>query len=134
MMARRVGRRTPGDSLRTAMHELSVAQSIVQIALRNAGGRPVTRVELRVGHLRQVVSSSLYFAFEAVTAGTAAEGAELVVEQVPVAGECRACGAEGLLGDLPLACAACGSRAVLITAGEELSVEAIEVEDGRCTV
>ncbi len=46
-------RRPPAEDL--LMHELSIAESVVAIACRHAAGRPVARVELKVGHLRQVV-------------------------------------------------------------------------------
>ena len=42
------------------MHELSIAQAIVAIVSRHARGRKVHRVELKVGHLRQVVPSALW--------------------------------------------------------------------------
>ena len=48
------------------MHELAIAESIVQIASRHAKGRRVTKVQLKVGHLRQVVPSALAFSFELV--------------------------------------------------------------------
>ena len=56
------------------MHELSIADAVVTIASRHAAGRKVTRVDLKVGHLRQVVPDSLTFAFELVSAGTELEG------------------------------------------------------------
>ena len=37
------------------MHELSIAEAVVEIAFRHAAGRKVSKVELKVGHLRQVV-------------------------------------------------------------------------------
>ena len=37
------------------MHELAIAESVVRIAERHADGRRVTKVYLKVGHLRQVV-------------------------------------------------------------------------------
>jgi Zn finger protein HypA/HybF involved in hydrogenase expression len=40
------------------MHELAIAESVLEIACRHAAGRRVTKIELRVGHLRQVVPSS----------------------------------------------------------------------------
>ena len=43
------------------MHELSIAESVVQVASRHAQGRRVTKVYLKVGHLRQVVPSALVF-------------------------------------------------------------------------
>ncbi|MDP8949085.1 MAG: hydrogenase maturation nickel metallochaperone HypA [Actinomycetota bacterium] len=40
------------------MHELAIAESIVGISGRHANGRRVTKVYLKVGHLRQVVPSA----------------------------------------------------------------------------
>ena len=40
------------------MHELAIAESIVGIGGRHANGRRVTKVHLKVGHLRQVVPSA----------------------------------------------------------------------------
>jgi len=111
------------------MHELALAESVVAIASRHAAGRPVARVELKVGHLRQVVPAALEFAFELVAQGTAVEGAQLVLEAVPAAGRCRRCGAESELPGFPLACAACGSVDVELLRGEELLVEALELEE-----
>jgi len=111
------------------VHELSIAEAIVAIASRHAQGRRVYRVELKVGHLRQVVPSALAFAFELLTDGTALAGAELVIEDVPARGHCRACGAETTMRDFPLRCAACGGVDVAVVAGEELEVDALELEE-----
>ena len=115
------------------MHELSLAESVVTIASRHAAGRRVYRVHLKVGHLRQVVPSALEFAFELLTPGTELEGAELVMEPVPAAGICRACGAESELDAFPLACARCGSLDVDVVRGEELLVEELELEETLAT-
>jgi hydrogenase nickel incorporation protein HypA/HybF len=111
------------------MHELAIAESLVAIAERHARGRRVTRVEVSAGHLRQVVPAALEFAFELVAQGTAAEGAALVIEEVPAAGRCRSCGAESRLDGFPLTCGACGGWDVEVTAGEELRVESLELEE-----
>jgi hydrogenase nickel incorporation protein HypA/HybF len=111
------------------VHELAIADSVVRIACAHAAGRRVARVELKVGHLRQVVPSALEFAFGLVAEGTELEGAELVIEAVPAAGRCRDCGAEGPFPVLPPACGACGSYAVEVVSGEELLVDALEVEE-----
>jgi hydrogenase nickel incorporation protein HypA/HybF len=115
------------------MHELSLAEAVVQIACRHAAGRPVARVELKVGHLRQVVPGALEFAFELVAQGTEAEGAELVMEEVPAAGRCRSCGAESELPGFPLQCAACGGLDLELFRGEELLVDSLEIEDVAMT-
>ena len=110
------------------MHELAIAESIVAIAERHADGRRVSRVEVAVGHLRQVVPAALEFAFELVAQGTVLEGAELALEEVPAEGRCRSCGAESRLDGFPLACRACGGWDVAVTAGEELRVESLDLE------
>ena len=111
------------------MHELSIACAIVQIAEANAGGRRVTRVEGRVGDLRQVVPSALEFSFALVAEGTPVQGARLEIEHVPAAGACRTCGSETELDGFPLACGACASPDVEVVAGEELRVESLDVEE-----
>ena len=115
------------------MHELSIAEAVVGIVEAHAGARRVARVELKVGHLRQVVPDALAFAFELVTAGTAAEGAELVIEHVPAVGRCRDCGTEAELAAFPLLCPACGGFDLDLLAGEELLVDALELEDELAT-
>ncbi len=113
------------------MHELSLAEAIVGIVEEHAAGRRVTRVDVRVGRLRQVVPSALAFAFELVACETVAEGAELVVEPVAARGDCRACGARSELPSFPLGCASCGCPDLEIVSGEELCVESFEVTDAR---
>ena len=111
------------------MHELAIAESVVRIAERHADGRRVTKVSLKVGHLRQVVPSALAFSFELVAQETSVEGAELVLEEVPATGKCRACGSESRLESFPLQCKACGGFDLEIVAGEELYVESLEMEE-----
>lgn len=113
------------------MHELSLAASIAEIAHRHARGRKVTRVHVAVGHLRQAVPSALAFGFELVTMGTVLEGAALQVRGVPLGGRCRLCSQEVEPETWPLACPVCSSFELAITGGEELYVEALEIEGGE---
>jgi hydrogenase nickel incorporation protein HypA/HybF len=111
------------------MHELSIADAIVRIACRHAEGRRIEAVEVKVGHLRQVVPDALAFAFTLVAEGTECEGAELVMETVPAAGVCRSCRAESEFEGFPLACRGCGSLDVELVRGEELLVDAVTMEE-----
>ena len=111
------------------MHELSIADAVRLIAERHADGRSVTKVELRIGHLRQVVPASLEFAWELVTQGTPLDGAALAIEYVPATARCRACAAETDLEAFPARCGACGSPDVDVDGGDELLVDALELED-----
>ena len=88
------------------MHELSIAESVVQIASRHVDGWRIIKVRLKVGHLRQVVPSALAFGFELLAEGTPVEGAELEVEDVSATGSCGGCGAESRLESFPLECVA----------------------------
>jgi hydrogenase nickel incorporation protein HypA/HybF len=115
------------------VHELSIAEAVVAVTSRHAAGRPVRSVEVTVGAMRQVVPSALEFAFEMVTQDTPLEGAELTIETVPAVGRCSACGAEGQFDWFPFACEACGSVDLELIGGEELLVEAIEIDDELVT-
>ena len=109
------------------MHELSLAEAIASIAEEHAGGRRVAKVEVKIGHFRQVVPTALTFAFELVTQGTPIEGAELEIKDVPARVACRSCKADSRLVEFPFACPSCGSVDVDVRAGDELFVEALEL-------
>jgi hydrogenase nickel incorporation protein HypA/HybF len=111
------------------VHELAIAESIVRIANGQAAGRRVVRVEVHVGHLRQVVPSALAFSFELVAEGTPVAGAELVIVDVEAIGRCRSCGVETPLVQFPLLCRSCGSFDLDVTKGEELYVDSLELEE-----
>jgi hydrogenase nickel incorporation protein HypA/HybF len=111
------------------MHELAIADAIVAIAREHANGRRVALVEVKVGALRQVVPEALAFAFELVAVGTPVEGAELVIDEVEARVECRTCEAKSVVPEFPFACARCGSVDVDVVGGEELHVEALELEE-----
>ena len=109
------------------MHELSLAEAVVDIASRHAGGRRVARVELRVGHLRQVVPSALAFAFELVADGTVARGRRAGDRGGARRGPVPGLRAESAFSGFPLVCARCGSWDVEVLRGEELLVDALEL-------
>jgi hydrogenase nickel incorporation protein HypA/HybF len=114
------------------LHELSLAQSIVEIVqntARDNGGARVVAIGLRIGDLSGVVTDSLTFCFSAITAGTPLEGVSLHIDQVPIRARCRDCAAECNVEDFVFLCPSCGSGNLEITAGRELQVSHIEVEE-----
>ena len=108
------------------MHELSIAQSVVDAVLERTGGRHVTTVRLRVGRLSGVVPDALTFCFELATADTALDGARLEIEAPGGRAHCRDCDRDFDVDDLVLLCS-CGSADVEVVAGRELSVTSVEV-------
>jgi hydrogenase nickel incorporation protein HypA/HybF len=109
------------------MHELSIASAVVDTAVRHAGGRRVTVVSLRVGHLRQVIPDSLEFYFGIVSRETVVEGARLEQEVVPARLRCG-CGCEWTAQAAAFRCPACTAGDVQVVSGDELEVESIELE------
>ena len=128
------------------MHELSIASAIVDTALRHAGERRVTRVDVQVGALRQVVPDSLAFYFAIVARDTACEGARLELELVGAWLRCPTCGQEWDPAPAPVAghealapvlpafrCPACERAETEVVRGGELEVESIEItEEETC--
>ena len=117
------------------MHELSIATAVLETSLRHASGRRVSSVAVRTGAMRQVVPRSLSFYFEIVARDTVCEGAALTVTEIATELRCRDCG-EVWSPEIPaFRCPGCGGAEVEISAGQELEVEYIEVEqeETACT-
>ncbi len=67
-----------------AMHEVAIMQCAVELVLehaRRAHASRVRSVKLRIGELSGVCADALSLAFEVVTQGTIAEGAEFLTEE-----------------------------------------------------
>jgi hydrogenase nickel incorporation protein HypA/HybF len=112
------------------MHELSITESILEIALRHAQGsqaRRVINLYLVIGQLSSVVDDSVQFYWDIISKDTAAEGAILHFKRLPALLACLDCGREySPEGDLT--CPACHSARVRVKAGDEFRLEAIDVE------
>ena len=110
------------------MHEMALAEGILDIALKTAEeneAKRVARVKLLVGEMAGVECESLRFCFAAVTKGTAAE---LEIERVPLIGRCPLCGKEQQVERYSFLCPSCRSGALEIISGRELRVESLEVD------
>jgi hydrogenase nickel incorporation protein HypA/HybF len=109
------------------VHELSLCQAIVDTARRYGGERPLRRVLVRIGFLRQVVPDSLVFSWQVITDGSDLAGCELSIEHVPAVIECRRCGVTTELDRPLLICPQCESDDVTVVHGEEFQIAAIDV-------
>lgn len=113
------------------MHEVSIAESIVQLindAAEREGFSHVRTVWLEIGRLAAVEAEALRFCFEAVAAASPAAGAQLEIIELPGEGRCPQCGASSPMDDLLASCSACGSYGLRVTAGNEMRVKALDVE------
>lgn len=115
------------------MHELSIANNIIEIvtaAADHAGAPRVEVIHLRVGALTGVVPNALHFCFDLAAENTIAAGARLVIEETPVVVHCAACAEDLALADPQLfVCPRCGAPAAQLVSGRELLVSSIEVAD-----
>ena len=109
------------------MHEIGVCEGLLAAVERRAAGRPVARVRFRVGALHRIVEPALQQAFELVTAGTVAAGAELEVVTLPVTVRCRACESETVADDMVTACGTCGATDLGLVGGDDLMLESIQI-------
>ena len=114
------------------MHELSIAQNIVEIvgdSLSANGGGKLKSVKVRIGELAGVVPDSLEFCFTAITKGTTMEEAKLEIERTGIVGRCTDCGTDSAVEGLVFRCPLCGSVEMKLISGNELQVVEIEVDD-----
>jgi hydrogenase nickel incorporation protein HypA/HybF len=65
------------------MHEVALAQGILDVVLDVAGGREARTVCVRAGELQSVTQDSLQFCFEMVAQDTPAATARLEVQIIP---------------------------------------------------
>jgi hydrogenase nickel incorporation protein HypA/HybF len=110
------------------MHELTVAQSILDVVLKEAGQRKITEISLVLGELACVAEESVKFCFEAISQGTRAEGALISLTKVQASFQCRHCLFEFGLDQEGL-CPSCGQRKSDLIRGKEFYIESVEVED-----
>jgi len=113
------------------MHELSLTQSLVEIAeehARRAGATVIRGITLEVGELSGAVPEALEFAFDVCSRGTLAEGAALILRHVPGHGHCAACAVEAECHELTAVCPTCGALAFELDAGLELRVLELEID------
>ena len=113
------------------MHEMSLAEGIVQLIEESAakeGFSSVKLVAIEIGRLSTVEPEALAFCFDAATRGSIAEGARLEIENVPGRAVCLQCGAEVEIEAIYDPCPKCGAFGLRITGGTEMRVKELEVD------
>ena len=113
------------------MHELAICQSLMDqvenIALeRNA--QMVTTIIVGIGALSGVEAQLLKNAYSIASAGTVAEQAELIIENIPVRVSCSQCGSESDVLPNKLICKQCGDWRTTLVSGDELILMSVELE------
>lgn len=113
------------------MHEMSLAESVLQLIEDSAKTNGFTRVRtvwLEIGQLAGVEAEAMRFCFDAVTRGSIAEGAALEIIAAPGSGRCADCGRTVAVAARYEPCPACGGYAVQVAGGAEMRVRELDVE------
>ena len=113
------------------MHEMSIAQSILEVVQEHAGKNEhrVRIIRLRIGEMAGVVPESLRFCFEVASEGTRAQGAELLIDEIPIKCRCGHCDAEFSVERFIFLCPTCGTSDVELISGNELDVVELDVTE-----
>ena len=113
------------------MHELSITQSILSIALEQAEAvkaSKISRINLTIGEMTGIVDDCVQFYFELLSKDTIAAEATLSFNRPPTKLRCGNCGTTFLPDNLNWACPNCQEQRIEIVSGRECSITSIEVD------
>lgn len=114
------------------MHELAIAQSIVEIVETRAVECHATHVKgvrLRIGEAIGIVTDSLTFCFEVLTSfDPTLAGAQLSIDTIPHQAQCHHCAKEFPVVNFIARCPICGEWSSEIVSGTELQILDMEFE------
>ena len=113
------------------MHEFSITQSILSIALEKAGeakAGKINKINLIIGELSGFADDCVQFYFDFLSKDTIAAGASLSIERRPFQLRCHNCNTVFSPGNFDWSCPECQEQKIEIVSGRECYVESIEVE------
>jgi len=113
------------------MHELAICQSLLKqvesLAFKHSA-RCVTSIVVAIGPLSGVEAQLLKDAYPVASAGTVAQEAELIIENLPVRVKCGFCDSESDALPNKLVCKKCGDWRTTLVSGDELLLMSVELE------
>lgn len=113
------------------MHELSIAQSIVEIAEDYAQKEQASKVkelELSIGTMAGIEFDSLEFALSVCTKGTCLEEAHIQIEKVQARARCLDCDSDFDVVHLFDGCPICKGYRTMLLCGKELKVKSLLID------
>jgi hydrogenase nickel incorporation protein HypA/HybF len=102
---------------------------IVDRVMADHRGARLERVYVDVGMGSTVEPFLLRDAFRIATTGGPYEGAELVINEIPIRGKCRECGRTFEYREVALGCPECESVSIDIESGMELNIRELEIDE-----
>ena len=118
-------------TVRERMHEFSITESVLNLAVekaREADATRIIRIHMVVGELSGVVGECVQFYFDTFSKDTIASGAELCFETKPTLVRCSKCRTVFAPKDSNWTCPECQETGIEIVSGRECYMESLEVE------
>lgn len=114
------------------MHELSITQNILEIAVDYATrnqAKQVIKIHLQIGEISDLEDEWVQRYFDFVSKGTIAEGAMLEITRIPARLQCSQCSFIFPLhkSTWDTQCSSCQSKETNLISGREFRVESLEV-------
>ena len=113
------------------MHELSVSENILDIAVRHAERVEAIKIKdlyLVIGDLSSIIDDSVQFYWDFITKNTIAEESTLHFKRIQTVLECKNCNKDYQPNGKDLLCPSCGGSQINIVSGNEFYLESINVE------
>ncbi|MFZ7092734.1 hydrogenase maturation nickel metallochaperone HypA [Primorskyibacter sp. 2E233] len=113
------------------MHEMSLCEGIRQVIEQQAQVQSfarVKRIRLEIGRFAGVEKPAMAFAFDVVMRGSLAEGAALVMIDLPGRAMCYDCMHEVEIMQRLDPCPDCGGGKLMPVAGDEMRIKDMEVQ------
>jgi len=112
------------------MHEFSLTQNLLDVALKNADSKRIVRVNLLIGPFSDEREDSIEFYWKDLARGSLGEGAELHFEHVKAEMKCLDCSGAFYLEENEdgTMCKYCFNAHLQLLSGDDVRLESIEVE------
>ena len=114
------------------MHEMSLAMSIIDLAVETAdreGGKRVSQVEIEIGNMAGVMVDALQFCLEAAARTTIVEGAAFNFVETSAVADCLSCKSTFETSSFHTVCPDCGNDNVVVSGGQDLKISSLVIED-----
>jgi hydrogenase nickel incorporation protein HypA/HybF len=112
------------------MHELSVAQNIIDIVRENVPGsdyRHVNNILLEVGEFSGIVADSLLYCFDVIKTDTEFVNAKMEIKKIPFVLYCISCKTKTSNNSGIRLCGNCGGYDTKIISGTDMKIIEVEV-------
>ena len=114
------------------MHELSIAQEIIDVAVRTIPSENhhlVKTIRINIGEFSNIIPDSLLFCYNSLIDSSPISNCRLEIELIPLTVFCSDCSVNIKIISPNFLCSNCGGTNIRIISGQDISIKEIELED-----